>query len=140
MTIKELSELERARRRTLWALASLHPGDSMALGVLAILDDLDDLERSSPASICNPLVLNEVRELVRIKRHRSGIDIVSELEIPEPWRERFLQASFGSTRLPEGPYAHDWNKFLDEWEREMQHLQNHRVAQAPAAIAIDRHS
>ena len=75
-------------------------------------------------------MLNEVRELVRIKLHRSRIDIVSELDIPEPWRGRFLQASIGSTRLPEGPYAHDWNKFLDEWERQMQHLQDHRAAQA----------
>lgn len=130
MTSKELSELERARRKALWALASFHPGDSMALGVLAILDDLDGQERSSTAPTHRPLELNEVRDFVRIKRHPSGIDIVLELGIPEPWRERFLQASVGSTRLPEGPYAHDWQKFLVEWEREMQHLHNHRVAQA----------
>ncbi|MFP3516398.1 hypothetical protein SB766_09380 [Pseudomonas sp. SIMBA_077] len=130
MASKELSELERARRRALWALASFHPGDSMALGVLAILDDLDDRERSSTAIIHEPLELKEVRHSAPLKRHHSGIDIVLEQEIPQPWRERFLQASVGSTRLPEGPYAHDWQKFLVEWEREMQHLHNHRVAQA----------
>ncbi|MNN66747.1 hypothetical protein D3C81_1823390 [compost metagenome] len=130
MASKELSELERARRRALWALASLHPGDSMALDVLAILDDVDGQERSSSACTHWPLKLNEVRDVVRIKSHPSGIDIVLELEIPQPWRERFLQASVGSTRLPEGPYAHDWQKFLVEWEREMQHLHNHRVAKA----------
>ncbi|KAB0522028.1 hypothetical protein F7R08_02320 [Pseudomonas extremorientalis] len=140
MTSKELSELERARRRALWALASLHPGDSMALGVLAILDDLDDQERSSTAFVHEPLDLNKIRHSAPVKRHHSGTDIVLEQEIPQPWRERFLQASVGSTRLPEGPYAHDWQKFLVEWEREMQHLQNHRVAQTLAAIAIDRHS
>lgn len=130
MASKELSELERARRRTLWALASLHPGDSMALGVLAILDDLDDQERSSTAFVHEPLDLNKIRHSAPVKRHHSSIDIVLEQEIPQPWRERFLQASVGSTRLPEGPYAHDWQKFPVEWEREMQHLHNHRVAQA----------
>lgn len=130
MTSKELSELERTRRRALWALASLHPGDSMALGVLAILDDLDDRERSSTAIIHEPLELKEVRHSVPVKRHPSGMDIVMELDIPEPWRERFSQACIGSTRLLEGPYARDWEKFLTEWEREMQHLQNHRDAQA----------
>lgn len=109
----------------------------MALDVLAILDDLDGQERSSSACTHGPLKLNEVRDVVRIKSLPSGIDIVLELEIPQPWRERFLQASIGSTRLPEGPYAYDWQKFLVEWEREMQHLQNHRMAQVLAAIAID---
>lgn len=130
MTSDKLRELERTRRRALWALASLHPGDSIALGVLDILDDLDGQERSCAAFIHEQLKLNEVRDVVPIKCHRSGIDIVLELDIPEPWKERFSQASLGSTRLPEGPYAHDWNKFLDEWAREMQHLQNHRAAQA----------
>lgn len=130
MTSDELSELERARRRALWALASLHPGDSMALDVLAILDDVDGQERSSSASTQQPLELNEARHSVPVKRHRSGVDMVVELDIPEPWRERFLQASIGSTRLPEGPYACDWKRFLVEWEREMQHLHNHRVAHA----------
>lgn len=130
MTSDELRKLERTRRRTLWELASIHPGDSKALDVLAILDDLGGQERSSSVSTHEPLGLNEVRPSVPVKRHHSGIDIVLELDIPEPWRERFLQASIGSTRLPEGPYACDWEQFLTEWEREMQHLQNHRVAQA----------
>lgn len=130
MTADELREHERTRRRALWALASLHPGDSIALGFLAILDDLDDQERSSTAVVHEPLELNEVRDYVRIKRHPSGIDIVMESDIPEPWRERFSQASIGSTRLPEGPYARDWEKFLTGWEHEMQHLQDHRAAQA----------
>ena len=68
----------------------------MALGVLAILDDQ---ERSTTASNNEPLELNEVRDFVRLKRHRSGTDIVLELHIPESWRERFLQASIGSGRV-----------------------------------------
>lgn len=45
-----------------------------------------------------------------------------------PWRERFDQASVGSTRLVAGPYLDDLKKFVDEWEREMIHLQAHRDA------------
>lgn len=63
-------------------------------------------------------------------RHNSGIDIILEKTIPQPWRERFHQASIGSTRVPDGPYATDWDKFVNEWEREMQHVQNHRLAKA----------
>ncbi|WP_325167131.1 hypothetical protein [Pseudomonas sp. MF7448] len=94
-------------------------------------------EENGIPPIDTPLALMDVRDSVAVQHHHSGIDIVLEHDIPQPWRERFLQASIGSTRLADGPYATDWEKFLDEWEREMQHLHNHRVAHALAAIAID---
>ncbi|NHN69026.1 hypothetical protein G7W60_14405 [Pseudomonas fluorescens] len=130
MTCDSFRERERTRRRVLWALASLHPGDQNASDLLAILDDLDDQERNDTPCSDKPLELIEVRNSVSVMRHNSGIDIILEQTIPQPWRERFNQASIGSTRLIDGPYASDWDKFLTEWEREMQHLQNHRVAQA----------
>jgi hypothetical protein len=65
-----------------------------------------------------------------VMRHNSGVDIIWERDIPQPWRERFLQASIGSTRVSDGPYVADWDNFLTEWEREMRHLQTHRLAQA----------
>ncbi|TFY91240.1 hypothetical protein DYL59_06910 [Pseudomonas kairouanensis] len=130
MTCDLLRERERTRRRVLWALASLHPGDSNASDLLAVLDDLDDQERNDTPCSDKPLEIIEVHNSVSAKRHNSGIDIILERDIPQPWRERFLQASIGSTRVTDGPYATDWDKFLTEWEREMQHLQNHRVAQA----------
>ncbi|PIB52097.1 hypothetical protein ALQ04_00364 [Pseudomonas cichorii] len=130
MSYDELRELEKVRRRALWALASLHPGSPDASEPIAILDHLDVQEQSSPPSTGTPIGLKEVRHSVQAQHHHSGIDIVLEHDIPQPWRERFLQASIGSTRLADGPYATDWEKFLDEWEREMQHLHNHRVAQA----------
>ena len=133
MTHDELRQLEGARRRTLWALASLRPGDPTASDLLAILDDLDDQERNDTPCSDKPLDLIQVRNSVSMMRHNSGIDIILERDIPQPWRERFLQASIGSTRIPEGPYAADWDKFLTEWEREMQHLKNHRAAQAPTS-------
>lgn len=126
----ELHKLESARRRALWALSSLHPGAPQAPEFIAILDHLDSQERSSPPVTGTPVGLREVRESVQAQHHKSGINIVLEHDIPQPWRERFLQASIGSTRLADGPYPTDWEKFLDEWEREMQHLHNHRVAQA----------
>ncbi|NJJ56219.1 hypothetical protein [Pseudomonas sp. B14(2022)] len=130
MTRDLLRERERTRRRVLWALASLHPGDSSASDLLAILNDFDDQERNDNSCSDKPLELIEVRNSVSVMRHNSGIDIILEQTIPQPWRERFYQASIGSTRLIDGPYAVDWDKFLTEWEREMQHLKNHRVAQA----------
>jgi hypothetical protein len=127
MACDELRELERTRRWALWTLASLHPGDPNASELLDILSNLDDQERNGAPSTDKLFDLNEVRESVTVQHHHSGIDIVLEMTIPQPWRERFLQASIGSTRLPEGPYAHDWEKFLIEWEAEMAHLENHRA-------------
>lgn len=47
MTHDELRELERTRRRALWELANLTPGDPKVSDHLAILDGLDDQERNS---------------------------------------------------------------------------------------------
>ena len=130
MTCDLLRERERTRRRVLWALATFHPGDPSASDLLAILDDFDDQERNDTPCSDRLLELTEVRNSVSVMRHNSGIDIILEQTIPQPWRERFNQASIGSTRLLDGPYAANWDKFLVEWEREMQHLQDHRLAKA----------
>jgi hypothetical protein len=134
MTNDELRALESTRRRALWELASLSPGDPKAFNLLTTLDDLDHQDRHSASITDKPLELHEVRDSVQVERHQSGIDIVLELDIPEPWRERFLQASIGSTRLPDGPYARDWEKFLSEWESEMRHLALHRAARRNLGI------
>lgn len=130
MSCDLLRERGRTRRRVLWALATFHPGDPSASDLLVILDDLDDQEQNDTPCSDKPLELIEVRNSVSVMRHNSGIDIILERTIPQPWRERFCQASIGSTRLADGHYAADWDKFLTKWEREMQHLKNHRAAQA----------
>lgn len=89
MTHDELRQLEGARRRTLWALASLRPGDTNASDLLAILDDLDDQERNATPCSDRLLELTEVRNSVSVMRHNSGINIILEQTIPQPWRERF---------------------------------------------------
>ncbi|SCX26758.1 hypothetical protein SAMN03159437_02812 [Pseudomonas sp. NFACC25] len=130
MTCDLLRDRERTRRRVMWALASFHPGDPNAFELLAILEELDIQERYDTPHSDKPLELIEVRNFVSVVRHISGIEIILERDLPQPWRERFLQASIGSTRIPDGPYATDWDKFLTEWGREMQHLKNHRASQA----------
>ena len=127
MNCDEVHKLERTRRKALWALASLHPGDPNASELLAILDELDDQERRGRPLTAEPLELNEVRDSVSVRHQHYGIAIIFEYDIPQPWRERFLQASVGSTRVPDGPYATDWNKFLSGWEAEMRHLEAHRA-------------
>ncbi|WP_421547443.1 hypothetical protein [Pseudomonas sp. QD4] len=128
MTHDELRQLEGARRRALWALACLRPGDPTVSDLLAILDDLDDQERNDTPCSDKPLDLIQVRNSVSVMRHNSGINIILEQTIPQPWRERFYQASVGSTRLVDGPYASGWDKFLASWEAEMRHLEQHRAA------------
>ena len=128
MTCDLLRERERSRRRVLWALACLRPGDPTASDLLATLDELDDPDLNATSSTQKPLELIEVRNSVSVERHHSGIDIILEHTIPQPWRERFHQASIGSTRLVEGPYASGWDKFLASWEAEMGHLEQHRAA------------
>ena len=128
MTCDLLRERERTRRKVLWALASLRPGDPRASDLLAILDDLDDQERNGTPCSDKPLELIQVRNSVSVMRHNSGTDIILEQTIPQPWRERFHQASVGSTRLVEGFYAGDWDKFMGAWDAEMRHLKQHRAA------------
>ncbi|MCD7037323.1 hypothetical protein LRQ11_02435 [Pseudomonas sp. MAFF 311095] len=128
MTHDELRQLEGARRRTLWALACLRPGDPSAFDLIAILDYLDDQERNDTPCSDKPLDLIQVRNSVSVMRHNSRINIILEQTIPQPWRERFYQASVGSTRLVDGPYASGWDKFLASWEAEMRHLEQHRAA------------
>lgn len=130
----ELRELEAKRRKALWMLANISPGDSKAFDALSILDDLVLQERKDSPHADKVLELNQLRHWVTLQHHHSGIDIILEQTIPQPWRERFNQASIGSTRLLDGPYASDWDKFLTEWVREMQHLQNHRAALAGSRV------
>lgn len=124
----ELRHRETERRKALWTLADILPGDVRALDALDVLDDIEQRERFDIPSVEQPLGVEEVLRFVPTEPHPIGCSIVRESSIPQPWRERFLRASVGSTRVPEGPYAHDWDKFLVEWQNEMRHLEKHRAA------------
>ncbi|WP_122677347.1 hypothetical protein [Pseudomonas viridiflava] len=126
--VDDLSSRESVRRKALWTLSHLIPGDPKAAAIVDVLDDIEGQERVDLNHSHPCLDIDAVRKAVLIERHSSGISIVREVGIPQPWRERFLQASIGSTRLVDGPYAHDWDKFLTQWQAEMQHLDAHRAA------------
>ncbi|WP_192485505.1 hypothetical protein [Pseudomonas savastanoi] len=128
MPHNDLRELEAKRRKALWMLSSISPGESKAFDALSILDDLELQERKNSPHTVKAFELNQLRDCVTVQHHHSGIDIILEQTIPQPWRERFNQASIGSTRLLDGPYASDWYKFLACWQSEMQHLKAHRAA------------
>lgn len=124
----DLRTRESVRRKALWTLSHLMPGDPKAAAILDVLDDIEEQERVDLNRGHPGVDLDAARKAVLNERHSSSINIVDEASIPQPWRERFLQASIGSTRLIDGPYAHDWEKFLTEWRAEMQHLDAHRAA------------
>lgn len=109
---------EQARREALWNLKSSRPGQQdQALTTLALIEHLD---RRSPIGGGVKLTTKDLRVSVRIVP-ASGTTIahVFEGEIPQPWRERFQQASIGSTKgSQDSAYAHDWFKFLDMWDKE----------------------
>ena len=97
MTIDHrLWSLEIARRRALWALADLQPGDAQAEKVLAELEGLQDIVSGDQLSA------QELVDVVTTKLH-NGVQLVVEDSIPEPWLQRFQAASVGSTRLAGGP-------------------------------------
>lgn len=68
------------------SLGPQQPGDPNASDLLAILYDLDDQWRNDTRCSDKPLELIEVRNSVSVMRHKSGIDIILERDIPQPWR------------------------------------------------------
>ncbi|MGV8865073.1 MAG: hypothetical protein ACOH2T_28475 [Pseudomonas sp.] len=118
---------ETARRKALWTLVQLQPGDKRALDVLDVLNEVEQQERSDASFFAQAHGAEDVLSLVPTEHHSSGYRIVRDASIPQPWRERFLQASVGSTRVAEGAYEHDWQKFLKAWLSEMRHLESHRA-------------
>ena len=124
MTIDHrLRALEIARRRALWALADLQPGDARAEKVLAELDEVEQALQNVVGS--DQLSAQELVNVITKKIH-SGVQLVVEDSIPEPWLQRFRAASVGSTRLAEGPYLRDLEKFVAMWYQELEHVSAHR--------------
>ncbi len=122
-----LHSRESRRRRALWTLAHLDPGDPRAPCVLRALEEIDQQEQAWLDS-GRIATVDEVANQVASEPHPIGTSIVRDDAIPEPWRERFMCASYGSTRVSEGAYLHDWLKFIAKWKQEMMHLERHRAA------------
>lgn len=124
-TYERLYFRERNRREALWKLEQLRPGDPAAEQPLATIDAVEADEQEKPIGTAIELGIEQLRERVPVVDVRT-FRIVRDEDIPEPWRERFSQASTGSTRIPEGCYSRDWLHFLHLWPKEMAHLQRHR--------------
>jgi hypothetical protein len=122
---KTLWQREKNKREALWTLQGMRPGDPAAGVLLNALDIIEAEEQVDPIGPAFTLSNEEIRDLVPVTELR-GFRIIRDDDIPQPWRERFTQASTGSTRLPEGSYSHDWNKFLETWQSEMRLLTRHR--------------
>jgi hypothetical protein len=117
---------ERERREAIWQLAEKQPGDQSAPAILERLDDLERLDREHPIIECQ-LSFEQLAELPR-EAHPVGCWIVRDSEIPEPWKSRFALALGPAARVSEGLYLQDWIDFLDAWQREIEHLEQHRLA------------
>jgi hypothetical protein len=125
MTPDNLQDRETSRRKALWTLAHLQPGDPKAVAVIQVLDDIAVQDEESANDTVR---INALRNVIETEARSNGLQIIREASIPQRWRERFLQASRGSTRHIEGPYLHDFQKFITLWKRENDHLDAHRIA------------
>nr|WP_218178411.1 hypothetical protein [Pseudomonas putida] len=119
-----MRSLEIARRRALWALADLRPGTARAETALAELEKVDQALLGVVGG--DQLTAQEVVDVITTKLH-NGVQLVVEDSIPEPWLQRFQAASVGSTRLAEGPYLRDFEKFMVVWHQELEHVKAHRA-------------
>ncbi|WP_256213718.1 hypothetical protein [Pseudomonas sp. NBRC 111132] len=100
MTIDHrLRILEIAKRRALWTLTDLQPGDPRTERVLAELEEVDQGLQDVVSG--DQLSTQELADVVITKLH-NGVQLIVEDSIPEPWLQRFRAASVGSTRLAEG--------------------------------------
>lgn len=123
-----LRRLERDRREALWLLDALRPGDPMSWPILDRLDAVEAALVGEGLDDRDGLTVTDLVLLVPVIRHGRRLPFVRDLDIPQPWRERFNLASTGSTRYPEGYYLRDWQSFLEMWAREMSHLVEHKKA------------
>lgn len=130
MDTDKIYRREMARRKSLWELGRYKPGDPLATGILDVLDAIDAQESDNSYLPGQAISIDEIASSIPEESLPSGVRIVREAEIPQPWLERFRCASVGSTRLVEGPYATDWEKFLRKWKAEMLHLEEHRSVRA----------
>lgn len=121
-----LRQREKARREALWQLTGVRPGDPAATEILLVLDEADADDLSNPIGSGHALSVEAVCDLVPLTQIRKML-VVRDEDVPQPWAERFLQASTLSTRLVEGSYSHDWYSFLSHWVKEMDFLAHHRA-------------
>lgn len=125
---RRLRDREHERRGSIWRLELIKPGSKSAEPYLKSLSEIRNADEIDPIGEASGLRVDEVFESVPITSVPGSIDYVSYDDIPEPWCERFLQASVGSTATIRGGYAGDWKKFIQLWNVEMDMLKRHQEA------------
>lgn len=115
----DLKTRERARRKALWSLGAPERQAEAEATLLTIWK----LDRDFPLGDAADLSVEEVESLVPITM-AGGTPLVRPVDIPEPWATRLAVASYGSTRLLDGYFAHDWDKFLSLWPDEAETIDN----------------
>lgn len=125
---RRLHDRERNRRDAIWRLEAIMPGSKTAepflesLAAIAMADEVD------PIGDAHAMGIDEVFEIVPVTSVPGWIDYIACDDIPEPWCERFSQASTGSTATIRGSYAYDWEKFARCWKVEMEMIRKHQEA------------
>ena len=125
---RRLYDRERERRDAIWRLELIEPRSKSAEPFLELLSAIRDADETDPIGEACALGIDEVVALVPITSVSGSIDYVGYDDIPEPWCERFLQASAGSTATIRGGYASDWEKFVRLWTAEMEMIKKHQEA------------
>ena len=125
---RRLHDRERNRRDAIWRLELIEPGSKAAEPFLELLSAIRDADETDPIGEACAFGIDEVVALVPITSVSGSIDYVGYDDIPEPWCERFLQASAGSTATIRGGYASDWEKFVRLWTAEMEMIKKHQEA------------
>ena len=82
MDRNELHERETQRRRALWRLAGLKPGDSAALELIQALDEIEQAELDDASLATAILDVGEVLAQVPVEPHASTLSIVRVEAIP----------------------------------------------------------
>lgn len=115
---ENLRAREKARRSALWSLQD--PAFGQRVHALKTLQSIAKLDQEFPLGDGAGLTTADLRTLVRvIPKSETMLAHVIEDEIPQPWRERFIAASIGSTKQQvDTAYAHDWQSFLALWDKE----------------------
>ncbi|MFU6844179.1 hypothetical protein ACM77K_03615 [Pseudomonas aeruginosa] len=116
----DLKAREEARRQALWSLGA----DERKADAVATLLTIWKLDRDYPLGTAAGLSTECVENLVPITPDPGGTQLVRPVDIPEPWATRFAVASYGSTRVLDGYYARDWEKFLSLWPGEAERIEN----------------
>ncbi|MBI6710397.1 hypothetical protein YA0599_19430 [Pseudomonas syringae] len=119
---------ERDRRDAIWRLELIEPGSKAAEPFLELLSAIRDADETDPIGEAFAMGIDEVFEIVPVTSVPGWIDYIACDDIPEPWCERFSQASTGSTATIRGSYAYDWEKFVRYWKVEMEMIRKHQEA------------